>query len=178
VMVRSLSFMNNEYDGFGSYGNNQIIDAYDRHIDTVYRVCLSLLGNKQDAEDTSQTVFVKLMESKKSFVNTEQEKAWLIVTARNCCRDLQRRWWKKKTIDLDPLTIVSEDEEPLAASALWEKLQQLPASYRLILYLYYFEGYKQIEISTMLGLNLNTVKTRMRNAKKRLKLEFGDGIYE
>jgi len=45
-------------------------------------------------------------------------------------------------------------------------------------HLYYYEGYKLLEIAKMLKLNINTVKTRMRDARKRLKLELGDDFIE
>jgi len=50
-------------------------------------------------------------------------------------------------------------------------LRRLPPGHRLLLYLYYYEGYKLPEIAEMLGMNINTVKTRMRDARKRLKRE-------
>lgn len=179
-MAKNLSIINKEFGDVGSYADSkdELIASYDRHIDTVYRVCLSILGNKQDAEDISQAVFIKLMESDKTFVDTEHEKAWLIVTARNQCRDLQRRWWRKRVVDLDLSAVIHTDEEPLTAIVLQGKLRKLPAMHRLVLYLCYYEGYKQTEIAKMLGINLNTVKTRLRTAKKRLLLEIGDDFNE
>jgi len=50
----------------------------------------------------------------------------------------------------------------------------LDLKYRTLLYLYYYEEYKIHEISAMLGLNENTVKTRLRAARKKLKLEMGE----
>ena len=60
------------------YPNHPVTKVYDRHIDTVYRVCLSLLGRKQDAEDVVQTVFLTLLERDVTFNDEEHEKAWLI----------------------------------------------------------------------------------------------------
>jgi len=154
--------------------SGDISEAYDRHIETVYRVCYSLTGNRQDAEDAAQSVFIKLMESGKSFHDAEHEKAWLIVSARNRCRDLHRRWWKKKVVSLDPHAIVrTGEDDDRHKSKLEDNLRKLPATYRLLLYLYYYEGYKLAEIAAILQLNLNTVKTKMRSARKQLKLEIG-----
>lgn len=154
--------------------DHTITAVYDRHIDTVYRVCFSIMGNKQDAEDAVQSVFIKLMEGGKRFSDTEHEKAWLIVTARNHCRDLHRKWWRKNVVDLD----LHADERTAADFAPGREmeisLQNLPSTYRLVLYLHYYEGYKVAEIAAMLKLNINTVKTQLRSARKRLKLELGD----
>lgn len=154
--------------------NKYITDIYDRHVDTIYRVCYSIMGNKQDAEDAVQSVFVKFVESKKAFIDIEHEKAWLIVTARNTCIDLRRKWWRKKVVDYDLSSVGVLGKDSFKYTDLEEKLRKLPSTHRLILYLYYYEGYKVAEIAEMLKMNLNTVKTRMRNARKRLKLEIGD----
>jgi len=148
-----------------------ITAAYDRHIDTVYRVCYSLTGNRQDAEDAAQSVFMKLMASGKSFNDTEHEKAWLIATARNQCRDLHRKWWKRKVVDLDLHAIALPAADAGLGRDLEDELRKLPPTYRLVLYLYYYEGYKMSEIAAMLKMNLNTVKSKMSSARKRLKME-------
>ncbi|GGD81633.1 RNA polymerase sigma factor [Paenibacillus nasutitermitis] len=158
--------------------DSAITAVYDRHINVVYRVCFSLMGNRQDAEDAVQSVFVKLMESGKLFVDTEHEKAWLIVTARNHCRDLLRKWWRKKVVDLDACSLEHADADTVLSRDMEDHLRKLPPTYRLVLYLYYYEGYKVAEIANILKLNINTVKTQMRNARKRLKLELGDDVHE
>ncbi|REK75043.1 RNA polymerase sigma factor [Paenibacillus paeoniae] len=179
MKISSLVVHHNHVDNNQTDGMERAIpDVYDRHIDTVYRVCYSLMGNKQDAEDAAQSVFVKLMESGKPFADAEHEKAWLIVTARNHCRDLHRKWWKKKVVDLDPSTLELVGATPLESRELEDNLRKLPSSYRLILYLHYYEGYKVAEIAVMLKLNPNTVKSQMRSARKRLKLQMGDEGYE
>ncbi|MFF2480450.1 RNA polymerase sigma factor [Paenibacillus sp. NPDC058071] len=148
--------------------------AYDRHIDVVYRVCFSLMGNRQDAEDAAQSVFIKLMENGKTFSETEHEKAWLIVTARNHCRDMLRKWWRKKVGTLEEWMLETRSHPSLNGELeLAEHLRKLPSAHRLLLYLHYYEGYRVAEIAEMLSINVNTVKSQMRNARKRLKLEIG-----
>lgn len=157
---------------------DNVTEIYDRHIDTVYRVCFSLLGNKQDAEDATQSVFIKLLNNTPTFNDVEHEKAWLIITARNHCRDLHRKWWKWKMVDTDLNLIEITDSETVLSKEMEEYLRKLPPTYRLVLYLFYYEGYKITEIAEMLKLNINTVKTRLRSARKRLKLEIGDDYDE
>lgn len=160
--------------------DNSIRTAYDRHINLVYRICFSMMGNKPDAEDAAQSVFIKLMECGKSFVDVEHEKAWLIVTAQNHCRDLLRKWWRKKVVDLE---ISSMEQAATNANTVLTRdmeveLNKLPAKHRLVLYLHYYEGYRINEIAIMLKMNVNTVKTQMRKARKRLKLELGEDSNE
>ena len=151
-------------------------NVYNEHVDTVYRICFSIMGNIQDAEDAVQSVFLKYVESKQKFIDINHEKAWLIVTAKNTCFDLHRKWWRKKIVDFDLNSIGWKGTESFQYSELEEGLKKLPAKTRLIIYLHYYEGYKQVEIAEMLKININTVKTRLRNAKKRLKI--GDDYLE
>ncbi len=158
--------------------HNDVTSAYDRHVDTVYRVCFSLTANVQDAEDVTQIVFIELMESGKSFVDFEHEKAWLITVARNRCRDLQRKWWRKKVVDIDTSDIELEDKNAIQNKYINDYLLLLPKSSRLVMYLYYYEGYKVSEIASLLKMNINTVKTQMRSARKRLKMKIGEDYDE
>lgn len=60
---------------------------YRRNIKMVYQICLLMMKHIPDAEDAAQTVFRKAMEQKEAFRDSEHEKAWLIVTARNECKN-------------------------------------------------------------------------------------------
>lgn len=158
--------------------NSRIVNIYDRHIETVYRVCYSMIGNRQDTEDIVQSVFLKLLECGKTFNDSEHEKAWLIRTAQNQCRDFHRKWWKRKVVHLHSQMILGESKDTPSDERITdteEALQRLNPSHRLLLYLYYYEGYKLTEIADLLKLNPNTVKTRMRSARKQLKIRVGDG---
>ncbi|MFR4804075.1 MAG: RNA polymerase sigma factor [Eggerthellaceae bacterium] len=55
---------------------------FNRHAATVYRLCYSFLGSAADAEDATQSVFMKLIARPRRFNDAEHEKAWLIVCAR------------------------------------------------------------------------------------------------
>ncbi len=75
--------------------NKEIIAIYDRHVDTVYRVCYSYMKNRPETEDMVQETFLRLISSGKAFENERHEKAWLIVTASNVCKDNLKKWWRK-----------------------------------------------------------------------------------
>lgn len=161
-----------------TYMDSTFSESYDRHVTTVYRVCYSILGNATDAEDAVQSVFVKLLENDRRFTDSEHEKAWLITTARNHCLDMHRNWWRKSVIKQAPSFFTSLKTTSHSNGEMDDYLRKLPAKYRLLLYLYYYEGYKISEIANMLKLNDNTVKTQMRSARKRLKMEVGDDFHE
>lgn len=66
--------------------DREITELYQRHVDTVYRVCYSYMKNRADTEDMVQDTFIKLISSGVLFQSAEHEKAWLIVTASNLCK--------------------------------------------------------------------------------------------
>ena len=65
--------------------------AFSQFTDTVYRVAVHNSSRPADAEDIAQAVFVKLLESEKTFSGSEHLKAWLIRVTINLCRDELRK---------------------------------------------------------------------------------------
>ena len=62
---------------------------------TVYRVCFMYMKTRLDTEDMVQNTFLRLMRDKTIFQSEEHEKAWLIRTATNLCKDHFKHWWSK-----------------------------------------------------------------------------------
>ena len=77
----------------------ELAGLYRRHIQMVYQICLLMLKNVPDAEDAAQTVFRKRLERGPALQDPEREKAWLIVAARNECRDQLKHWWRTRRGD-------------------------------------------------------------------------------
>ena len=145
----------------------EVASLYRRHVDMVYQICLMLMKNVPDAEDASQTVFRKAMEYDKPFRDPEHEKAWLIVTARNECRNQLKHWWRTRRAGEETLqTLTWEQPED---GALWDVILTLPEKYRLVLYLHYYQGYTARETAELLGKNPSTVRTWLVQAREKLK---------
>lgn len=152
----------------GAYSREEIAGVYRRRFKMVYQLCLVLMKNVPDAEDAAQTVFRRVMERDRLFRDPEHEKAWLIVTARNECRDQLKHWWRRcreSASVLDGLTWEQPEE-----GLIWDQVAALPEKHRLVLYLYYYQGYATGEIAQMLGENPATVRSRLVQARKKLKL--------
>ncbi|WP_089609612.1 sigma factor [Dehalobacterium formicoaceticum] len=73
--------------------DKEITDLYNRHVDMVYPISLMLLKNIADAEDATQTTFIKLIASNTLFSNEEHEKRWLIFVTKNICKDMLKSAW-------------------------------------------------------------------------------------
>lgn len=149
----------------------EITEIYNRQVDTVYRICFSFMKNKQDTEDMVQETFLRLLGSGVGFVSEEHEKAWLIVTASNLCKDTLKKWWRRtENIDDPALGLQQpafEIDEVLAA------ILKLPADQKCAVYMYYYEGYSTSDIASYLHCPQATVRSRLSRARKTLKRKLG-----
>ena len=159
-----------------SQSGEKMAALYRRYVTMVYQICLVLLKNVPDAEDASQNVFRKVMEYHKPFRDPEHEKAWLIVTARNECRDQLKHWWRRNRESQDALQrmhceLPREDE-------LKELVWSLPEQDRMVLYLCYYQGYTAQEVAQLLGKKPATIRSRLARARSKLKLKMEAEGYE
>ena len=149
------------------YVDEEIAKIYNRQYNTVYRVCFSFMENSVDAEDMVQETFLKLISSKKQFESEEHEKAWLIVTASNTCKDELRRWKRRmehiKSVFQQENVVQQEDDRVL------EWVIALPVKYKQVIYLYYYEGYRTSEIANMLHCSESTVRNQLLRGRRLLK---------
>lgn len=156
--------------------HQQVEYLVETYADTILRLSYSYLKNTQDAQDICQTVFVKLLTSPRDFESPAHERAYLLRMAANACKDLLKSPWHKRTCNLDQCAQIpapeAEDGSTLAA------VNALPAHYRAVIHLYYYEGYQAAEIGTILGIPTATVHTRLARGRAKLKDMFGGTAYE
>lgn len=146
--------------------------AYDAHADMLYRVALTHLQNAGDAEDAVQDVFMKYMNAATAFQSEEHERAWLIKTTVNQCRDLIRRQKQRTHLLLDDIAEAIPDGSHGAAEAAFELAQALgnvEEKTRMILILHYLEGFSVEEIGKMMALSASAVKMRLSRGRETLK---------
>ncbi len=143
----------------------RVLRAYG---DMLYRTAYLLLGNPHDAQDALQEVLLRYMEKAPDFQSPDHEKAWLLRVTSNCCKDCLRFRMRHTYIDLESLRelLPAPDKQQLV-----RELYALPARYKTVLILFYFEGYSAKEIAQILGLSENAVKKRLQRAREALKKE-------
>ena len=149
--------------------DEELVQIYNRHVKTIYRICFLYMKNKADTEDMVQNTFLRLMNSGIVFQSQEHEKAWLIRTAINLCKDHFRSWWSR-TLGLEkaPDRLLHQDFE---IDETLSKVLALPPKYRTAIYLYYYEGYSTPEIAEMMKKPQATVRSWLHTGRKLLKLE-------
>ena len=148
----------------------EAIQAIERYADTVRRICMLHLKNHADTEDIFQTVFLKYALCPGAFESDAHEKAWILRVTVNACRDLLKSFFRSRTVSLDDVGEIACTDEH---REVLEAVLALPAKYRDVVYLFYYEQYTASEIAALLRRNENTVYTQLKRAKALLRESLG-----
>lgn len=146
------------------------------YADAILRLSYTYLKNTHDAQDICQTVFVKLLTEPRAFESPEHERAYILRMAANACKDLLKSPWRRRTCDLEACAQVPAPET--SDGSVLAAVNQLPAHYRSVIYLFYYEGYQASEIGEILGVPTATIHTRLARGRARLRELLGGTEYE
>lgn len=145
---------------------------YEKYASDVLRVSYFYLGDRQQAEDVTQDVFVRLITHAPELA-PGREKAWLLKVALNRCRDLWRAAWVKRVVLGSPAMELApapdQLEERLERQELLAAIRRLPADFRDVILLHYYQGYGIAEIAEMLGVPDGTISSRLSRGRKKLE---------
>lgn len=148
--------------------------AIEKYGDMVYRICVTITGNTEDAKDVFQDTFLRLVKHHKEITSEEHLKAWLIRVANNCSKTTVSSPWNKRTQGFDP----DGNQEPVyeqEENHLLTEVRSLPENYALVLYLFYYEGYSIKEIAGILDKKENSIKTLLDRGRKLLRKRLEEG---
>lgn len=150
-------------------------DVVNKYADMLYNIAIGYLKNKDDAEDVVQEVFMRLITyvRKNNFKDKDHEKYWLIrVTINLCNNELKSAKRKNKLIvnDIENLEISYLKED-----YMFDIINSLDKKYRDVVRLFYIEDFKISEISKILSISEDNVKTRLKRARNKLKTEWKVG---
>ncbi len=144
----------------------QLIDRYGN---MVLRLAYTYLKNKADAEDIVQDVFLQVMEKQPEFQNAEHEKAWLVRTTINHCKNRLHTFWNRNKCSIDEIAEISKCDTYQLDSDVLKAVLSLPAKYRTAVYMHYYEGYKTPEFARFFGTSETTVRSWLCRARAKLK---------
>jgi RNA polymerase sigma-70 factor (ECF subfamily) len=159
-------------------------DFYDATSRTVYGIVLRVLRDSAQAEEVAQEVYVEAWTSAPRFdAALGSPTGWLNTIAhrkavdrvrsseRNIAREQRHFNAETQRVTADTSDIVVAQDESLRVR---EALDRLPESQRTAVRMAYFEGRSYREVAESLELPLGTVKTRIRDAMKRLRTSLGE----
>lgn len=167
----------------------KLIDEYGN---IVYKFCIKISRNKEDAEDLYQQTFLKAVELRKKIRKDKNPKSFLISIAvklnSNHVRKALRRNIIAPTINIDEYEyLVIEDNKSNVESEIINKeikqevnliVSELPDKFKLPVIMYYTVGMSVDEISTVLKIPKGTVKSRLYKARVIIKSELEGSVYE
>jgi len=153
-----------------------LVERYQQHL---FNVALRMLGNVQDAEDVTQTVFLNAFYSLGTYDPTYKFFSWIYrMTVNESLNMLKRR---KPTVTLeDDLDILAPgaavDGAAEAEDRVGKALMALKPDDRAVVVLRHFVSFSYQEIADVLEIPVQTVKSRLFTARERLRLALGEGV--
>lgn len=151
------------------------LNLLKRYEQQIYNYGIRMTGNKDDALDLMQEVFVSVFRNLANYRGEGSFKGWLFRIAHYRCVEFYRRKRPTQGLDDSP-EIVSEQpcpEEQLSVAqgnlGLGEAMQLLPLSQKAVVELKFFGQFTFEEIAEQLGISTNTAKSRLYSALEKLK---------
>ncbi|MFC5590834.1 RNA polymerase sigma factor [Sporosarcina soli] len=140
-----------------------------------YRLAYSYVRNKENALDIVQDAIVKALHSIDRLKEQSYLKTWFYRIVVNTSIDYIRKHQRVSVMDGDILALhLPQLEDEVTDLDLLDAIDQLPTKYKTIIILRFFEDLKIDEIAEITGDNVNTIKTRLYAALKKLRLEMGE----
>ena len=134
-----------------------ISDLLDKYSDMVLRIAYTYLKNRADAEDIVQDVFLRIIDKKPSFNDESHEKSWL------------NMFWNKNKCSIDDVQEFAVSDKYNTDTSVFQAVMALGEKYRVVVYMYYYEGYSTPEIADVIGKNETTIRSLLHRARNKLK---------
>ncbi len=166
---------------------NAFEELASRYESTIMNMAYRLLGNRTDASDVCQEVFVLLLRKLGSFRGEAKFSTWLYRVSLNACHDYARRTRRHVSISESPGEDLPDMEQRLADDGfdspelsmeraeiqkkVREAIARLPHKFKEVIYLHDISGYNYKEVADILDISLGTVKSRLNRARTRLAKE-------
>lgn len=152
-----------------------------KHQDRVFSYAMYMLRRKEDAEDVTQEVFVKMWRHWDNIDETKRE-AWVMRVSHNYCIDLlrsksgNRKYWsslndREYQLNRNPETWFIPEAQFVRnekMQTLLKAISELPERTQSMMLLHYYQGFKFQEIGEIMGLSLSAVKTSLHRGRKKL----------
>lgn len=146
----------------------EIKEVVDKYSSLIFRITYCILCNSADAEDAVQETFLRYITKAPIFNDEEHRKAWLIKVSANISKNMLMFRMKREAINIDDIEnigIAQSDYET------FELIMSLPAKHKIVMTLYYVEGYRSKEIAEIIGISEDAVRKRLQKGRELLKKE-------
>ncbi len=163
-------------------GDQEAVSALvRRHSPRLYGFLQRYHPDRDDCDDLLQETWIRALSNLNRFDPKKRFTTWLFQIALNLCRDLARRdrvrfGYRKDVQEMQHGTAGITVEEKMDAMKAMQAIEALPLQQKEVLLLRYYHGFPEAEVSEILGCPRGTVKSRLHQAVKavRIKLEPGE----
>ena len=153
--------------------NASVQRLIDDHLDAVYRYAYRLTGTVHDAEDLTQQVFLLAQQRLDQLREIDRARGWLFTILRNSFLKMVRQTQPVPAVsvgvNLEMVPAEDKSGQAVDAAELQVAIDELPAEFRVVLAMFYFEECSYREISEKLDLPMGTVMSRLARAKGHLR---------
>lgn len=154
---------------------NAFCRLMDENVQSMYKIAAAYLKNDEDVADAIQDTILSCYENLRILRKNRYFKTWLIRILINKCKDVMQKNKLVTFMDQIPETPFHEEYETIECL---QALEPLDSKYRLVVILYYMEEFNIREISNILDLPENTVKSRLHRGRKKIAEIYGYKIKE
>ena len=149
-------------------------ELIEDHYDLIHRTAWKWCGNRADAEDIAQDVYVKLGSAIAGFDGRSAFSSWVYRITLNAVRDMQRAGKRRGRYadayaEISPEDQPAEQEEAATSSQLWAAVRQLPEKQRDAVLLVYAEELSHAAAAEIMGIREATVSFHVHEARKTLR---------
>ena len=145
---------------------------YEQYKSVLFAICRRYIENEQEAEDVFVEGFTKIFQKIRQFEGNGSFEGWMKKIMVNEALQNLRERKKMKFSDFNIIQMDVQDdfdiESDIGAREILELMSELPHGYRTIFNLYVVEGYKHQEIADLLNISINTSKSQLIFAKKKM----------
>lgn len=142
-------------------------DAVQRNSQRIFLIALSYFSNRNDAEDATQNVLLKLWKHREKLNDPTHIDKWLTRVTVNECRSLLR--FRRETISFEEIEALCAAQAAQEEQELMLAVLRLPKEQRVVVHLYYYEEFSVREIARLLRVSENAVKKRLSRARETLR---------
>jgi RNA polymerase sigma-70 factor, ECF subfamily len=135
-----------------------------------YRLAVSMLENREEAEDAVQEATIKAWRNLHQLKDAELARSWFFTIVANQCRSVRRsRWWSVVKLAAPEQPKSGPEDEAVQRTDLERALRSLGPDDRLALYLRYYMDLPLNEVAAVLGISETAAKSRIHRAAQGLK---------
>jgi len=146
---------------------------YDKYSPLFYGMCLRYMKNRTEAEDLLVESFYTIFSKINQYKGTGSFEGWMKrIVVNSCLMQIRKKNNLNLHVDIEKAYYLKEEANAITDinyAELLKMMEDLPTGYRTVFNLYVIEGYKHREIANIMGISINTSKSQLILAKKKMQ---------